>query len=415
MTETHDHRLSPKIDPEELALRPRPPVVTRLSRRALAVLVGIAGAAVLGALVYALDPPRLFRKGPGAELYNTDAKPAADGLSALPKDYAGLPKPPPPKLGPALPGDLGRPILNAQGAGPAGRANPEDAAWLKREQEAEQAMRSRVFFQTATQQAPRPARAPVGVDDASGLHGTSAGPVPTDLSAGANDPYVAQNMQDQKLAFLNAPADRQIYAAHRMQAPVSRYQLMAGTIIAGALVTGISSDLPGFVKAQITENVYDTISGLYCLVPQGSQLVGQYDSHVAFGQRRALVVWTRLIRPDGTSIVLDRLPATDPEGYAGLEDGVDYHWGRIFAAAAVSTVLGIGAELGADYDDRLVRALRRGGQDTFNQAGQQIVQRNLQIQPTLTMRPGLPLRVIINRDIVLPPYRGSSGANACRA
>jgi type IV secretion system protein TrbI len=161
-------------------------------------------------------------------------------------------------------------------------------------------------------------------------------------------------------------------------------------------------------SAAITEPVYDTVTGRHCLVPQGSTLVGTYDSQIAFGQRRVLLVWTRLLRPDGCSIVLDRLPATDAIGKAGLEDDVDHHWGRVFVAAAVSTLLGVGADLGASDPDRLISALRRGGQDTLNQAGQEIVRRNLNIQPTLTLRPGLPLRVIVQRDIILAPVRESS-------
>lgn len=399
-----------KLDPAELRLRSSPPAVTRISLRALAVLAGVGGLAIGAALLYALDPPQLFRRGAAPELYNTDAKPGADGLATLPRDYASIPKPaaPPPavpQLGPPLPGDLGRPLLRAQtgtqrqGAPPQPEADPEAA---KRLQEADQALRSRVFFQLASRQRAAPA---VRAGDAGAID-----TAPTRVEATASDAELQQDIQDRKLAFLNAPADRRIYASHQVQRPVSPHQLMAGTIIAAALVTGIESDLPGLVKAQVTETVYDSGSGRFCLVPQGSTLIGTYDSHIAFGQRRVLLAWTRMLRPDGSSIVLDRLPATDPAGKSGLEDGVDHHWGRIITAAAVSTLLGIGAELGASDQDRLISALRRGGQDTFNQAGQEIVRRNLRIQPTLTLRPGLPLRVIVQRDIVLPPVASSAGA-----
>jgi type IV secretion system protein VirB10 len=127
---------------------------------------------------------------------------------------------------------------------------------------------------------------------------------------------------------------------------------------------------------------------------------------VSFGQNRLLLVWTRLIMPNGRSIVLERQPGADPEGFTGLEDGVDQHWGRLAMAAALSTVLGIGAELGSTSNDSaIVTALRRGGTDSLNQTGQQVVQRNLNIQPTLTVRPGFPVRVIVNRDLVLAPYQ----------
>lgn len=148
--------------------------------------------------------------------------------------------------------------------------------------------------------------------------------------------------------------------------------------------------------------------GRMLLIPQGSRLIGQYDSQVAYGQRRVLVVWTRLIMPDGSSIVLDRLPGADTQGNGGLEDRVNWHWGRLFAGAAVSTLLGVNAELvtgnAAANSGSVVIATRQSAQDTVNQVGQELTRRNLDIQPTLTERPGLPLRVVINRDLVLKPY-----------
>ena len=399
-----------KLDLAAVRLRPSAPAVTRLSRRALAGLAVIAGLGVCGALIYALDPPSLFRRGAGQELYNVDTKPGADGLAALPHDYAAIPRPAPPpavrQLGPPLPGDLGRPLLRSQSGSTTPLGGPSDSDAARRQQEIDQALRSRVFFQLATRQAQTP--------QVSRSRESPGAPGADAYGAGEGDPELRHNMQDRKLAFLNAPADRQIYSAHRVRTPISGDELMAGTVIPAALATGINSDLPGLVKAQVTEHVYDSIAGRRCLVPQGSTLIGQYDSQIAFGQRRVLLVWTRLIRPDGSSIVLDRLPATDPAGHAGLEDDVDYHWGRIVAAAAVSTLLGVGAELGAQDQDRLVTALRRGGQDTFNQAGQQVVRRNLNIQPTLILRPGLPLLVMVHRDIVLRPI-DHQGTNGCQA
>ena len=183
---------------------------------------------------------------------------------------------------------------------------------------------------------------------------------------------------------------------------------MAGTIIPAALVTGINSDLPGEIIATVTQNVYDTVSGQYLLVPQGSRLLGQYDSQVTYGQRRVLLVWTRLLMPNGSSIVLERLPGVDGAGYSGVEDGVNWHWGRIFAGAALTTLLGVNAQLVAANTNTnsgsIVIATRQSAQDSVNQVGQQITRKNLSIQPTLTARPGLPLNVIVNKDIVLRPY-----------
>ena len=122
---------------------------------------------------------------------------------------------------------------------------------------------------------------------------------------------------------------------------------MAGTVIAGALVTGIKSDLPGDVIATVKEPVYDTATGRFLLIPQGSRIMGRYNSQVSYGQSRVQVVWNRIILPDTSSLTLDNPDGTDPAGYAGLEDGVDWHWDRIFAGAVLTTLLGIGAEIAA--------------------------------------------------------------------
>jgi len=171
------------------------------------------------------------------------------------------------------------------------------------------------------------------------------------------------------------------------------------------LITGIRSDLPGQITAQVSENVYDTPTGKYLLIPQGARLIGQYDSQIAFGQSRVLLVWTRLIMPNGKSIVLERQPGADTSGYSGLEDEVDNHWGALLKAAMLSTLLSVGSEAGTtNNENSLVRAIRRGGSESFNQVGQRVVSRNLDIQPTLTIRPGFPVRVIVNRDLLLAPY-----------
>jgi type IV secretion system protein VirB10 len=216
-------------------------------------------------------------------------------------------------------------------------------------------------------------------------------------------------MQDQKRSFLDRGSDAASVSTHRLQSPISPYQVMAGTVIPAALITGIDSDLPGEVLASVTEPVYDTATGRHLLIPQGARLIGQYDSQVAFGQRRVLLVWTRIIFPDASSIALDRLPGVDASGYAGLEDGVDWHWQQLLAGAALSTLIGVGAELAApdrsNGQSQVIVAARQSAQDTVNQLGQELTRRNLNIQPTLTIRPGFPVRVIVNKDLVLRPYQ----------
>jgi type IV secretion system protein VirB10 len=190
--------------------------------------------------------------------------------------------------------------------------------------------------------------------------------------------------------------------------PASPYIVQAGSVIAAALITGLRSDLPGQITAQVTESIFDTPTGRLLLIPQGARLIGSYDSQVAFGQSRVLLVWTRLILPNGRSIVLERQPGADAAGNAGLQDEVDHHWGELFKAGLLSTLLSVGAELGSgagNGDSAVLQALRRGAGESLNQTGQQIVRRNLNMQPTLTIRPGFPVRVIVNRDLVLEPYR----------
>jgi len=182
---------------------------------------------------------------------------------------------------------------------------------------------------------------------------------------------------------------------------------MAGSVIAASLITGINSDLPGLVVAQVTENLYDTVTGQTLLIPQGARLIGTYDSVVAFGQSRALLVWQRIILPDGSSIQIDNLPATDAAGYAGLEDDVDYHTWQLLKGIAMATLLGVGTELsfGSNESD-LVSAIRESTQQNTAQVGQRLTEKNLNIQPTITIRPGWPLRIVVQRDIVLRPYKG---------
>ncbi|MGN6514654.1 MAG: TrbI/VirB10 family protein, partial [Rhizomicrobium sp.] len=127
---------------------------------------------------------------------------------------------------------------------------------------------------------------------------------------------------------------------------------------------------------------------------------------VAFGQSRALVVWQRIILPDGTSIQIDNMPATDTAGYAGLEDDVDYHTWTLLKGIAMSTLLGVGTQVTfGNSNSDLVEAIRESTQESTNQAGQQIVEKDISIQPTLKVRPGWPLRVVLNRDVILKPYR----------
>lgn len=379
---------------ELFRLRPEYPRVTRLSRKVLLTGSSLALFLVAGATFWALqkNPAR----GPRPEeLYSTDHHNVAESVTALPQDYAKVPQ-----LGPPLPGDLGRPILSAQGQ-PAGAAGgPIDQERQRENQEAEAARVSRLFATMNAREVSNPIGAGQAIDRAN-----MAAP------GFNNGEGSTQNAQDRKLAFVNAAVDRRTTSPDRITKAASPYVVQAGTVIPGALITGIRSDLPGQITAQVTTHVYDTPTGRFLLIPQGARLIGVYDSQISYGQSRVLLVWTRLIMPNGRSIVLERQPGGDPSGYAGLEDEVDNHWGELFKAAALSTFLAVGTELGAgsdtnSNDSAIIQALRHGASESLNQTGQQVVQRSLNIQPTLTVRPGFPIRVNINRDLVLEPYKG---------
>ncbi|KRE12634.1 conjugal transfer protein TraI [Bosea sp. Root483D1] len=370
---------------EPMRLRADPPRVTRLSRKVLTGISVVASLSVGGALIYALQTRNAGKDS--EELYSTANRQPADGLAGLPRDYTG------PVLGAPLPGDLGKPILDAGVAPPAVAMPAVDEAEQRRKAEEEAARTSTVFFQSRAG-APATTGTPGGTPNLAGLDFTGQ--------------PGQQGGQDKQLAFLNASVDRRTTSPDRLMAPVSPFVLQAGAVIPAALITGIRSDLPGQITAQVTEHIYDSPTGRILLVPQGTRIIGQYDNNVQFGQRRVLLVWNRLILPNGRSIVLERQPGADTQGYAGLEDGVDYHWWDLAKAAGLSTLLSIGAELAINDENRLLRAIRSGGQDTINDAGQQIVRRQLNVAPTLTIRPGFPVRVIVTRDLVFEPYRGRS-------
>jgi type IV secretion system protein VirB10 len=394
-----------KVAPEAVALRAQPRPVTRLNRRTLAMLMSGLSVAVLGATIWSLQP---HKRGTieQTELYNVDRVSKSEGLDALPADYSKLP-PKVPELGPPLPGDLGPAIVASQQPVTPAYAPPGHDPGDALRKEADAAAASSVFFRsgqpgkaTAQVAAAAPGNALAGFDP------LAAGPAST--AAQPTDPTATQNRQDQKETFLKG-GSTETRNSSNLQMPASPYQVMAGTVVAGALVTGIKSDLPGDVIATVTEPVYDTATGKFLLIPQGARLLGKYNSQVSYGQSRVQVVWNRIILPDTSSLTLDNLVGTDPAGYSGLEDGVDYHWNRIVAGAVLTTMLGVGAELAAPENrqdgNRIVIAGRDSAQDSVNQVGQEMTRRNMNIQPTLTERPGLPVRIIVNRDLVLRPYQ----------
>ena len=402
---------------EAMQIRARPRPVSRINRKVLMLGACVGAIALFAVAGAALKPPRAASADKNSEIYNTTNKRTPDGLTALPASYADVDTTTP-RLGPPLAGDLGGTILAAErdlGLEPEYasrfeddfRPNPVDeAARARRLREAsmaEDAARASVFFKLAG------VASPANEENSGAVFPTAKyesellalATAPQTMPAGFNSPG-DPNLQDRKQAFAKQSPSSDIYNPHRVEDPLSPYQVMAGTVIPASLVTGINSDLPGTIIAQVTQPVYDTVAGQFVLIPQGSRLIGRYQSEVSFGQDRALVVWDRILFPNGTSITISE-PGADAQGVSGLADRTDHHWDRVFAAAGLATLLGIGSELGNGDDDDVVRAIRRGTSDAVNQAGQRAVDRNLSIQPTIRVRPGWPVRVIVTRDLVLRP------------
>ncbi|MFN0190538.1 MAG: TrbI/VirB10 family protein [Aestuariivirga sp.] len=403
-----------KVPPDDIELRVKPRPVSRINRKVLMGGTAVVCLFLFCAVLVALDPPDWRGSNKPEELYNTDRKATAEGLSKLPSTYDAIPK-----LGPPLPGDIGDALQKADtGKGaelplPDRPYQPDPEADLARADRirlarlGQQGRESKLFYAVTTTKrtegedvkegagdSATPQRSPFDI-----LSSAITGATPD--GAGEDQQQAAPGYQDRKLAFLNGKPDGSIYNSHGLQKPVSPFTLMAGSIISASLITGLNSDLPGFVIGQVTENVYDTVTGRYLLVPQGTKIVGKYDSVVAYGQKRALIVWQRLIRPDGSSIVIDNLPATDEGGYAGLEDEVDYHTWAILKGIALATLLGVGTEISlGNSESDLIAAIRESAQENTNRAGQNMVERTIDIQPTLIVRPGWPLRIIVHKDLV---------------
>jgi len=377
----------PKEDPGTLVLRGRPRPVTRFRRGLVIALSAGVASALVGLAWAALEPVSLTRSG--TVIPAPSAQPSHDAIAGAPATYAAVPQ-----LGPPLPGDLGRAIvarergsgqddeIQADGNGSAVAGDESRAA-------GKEARSAPVLVRLSR---------PVQPDAGGGAQADGT------KSASQLSPEQASRSGSQGSRQRRMELDGGEAVLERAGSP---WTLAAGTIIPASLLTGLDSDLPGLVVAQVTADVRDSATGRRVLIPRGSRLLGQYDSRVAFGQQRAFLAWNRLVLPDGSSVGLGEMPATDAAGYSGLGDGVDFHEGRLLKGILLSSVLGVGSELGYGGDDReLVRALRQSAQANGSRAGEQIVSRDLEIQPTLTVRPGWPVRAILHKDLVLEPWSG---------
>ena len=281
---------------------------------------------------------------------------------------------------------------------------PDPLAEARRREE-EEARRSGLFPQGAQDLSQRGgiAAAGAGTNPLAGLDlGALNLPSVQDLLPGAT-PSAAERKQ----AFLASGAGGDGYLQHSLQKPLSAYELNVGTVIPSALITGLNSDLPGEIIGQVTENVYDSASGHHLLIPQGAKIFGRYNADIAYGQDRAQIVWDRLIMPNGNSISLDAMVGTDKAGYAGLADQVDHHGGRLFGAVLLSSLITAGANLVSNSDNNgFTEDLGDAAAQQAVTIGGEIVRRQLDVQPTITVRPGFKLNILVNKTMILEPYDG---------
>ena len=389
-------------DEPDLNLRPEQKALRQINRKKLIMTVQVVMCVLILCIAVSFWPTKHdLIKPEKRSKHHQIQKP--EGLEKLPQSYAAH------KTSQAQPGSIAVKEQKNKNL-----PNPKQKKRGVSDKLESKARASKLFF-TLKQKAPSLAisHKPTSVslsDQLTTLSKNIAGNLPALTQAGvsgAQTRHPDPNYQSRKRAFVNTAQVSHQTTSHTLQKAQSPYMVLAGTLISASLLTGLNSDLPGLVIAQVTQNVYDTITGQYVLIPTGSRLIGKYDSVIAHGQTRALVTWSRLILPNGSSLTIDNLPATDTKGFTGLSDEVDRHPFTLLKGIVLATLLNIGSELafGDTEEDSLVRALREGSQENIEKASDKIIRKQLDVQPTIKVRPGWPLRVIVRKDLILEPYR----------
>lgn len=403
-----------RVPPDHPGLRLERPAARALRRGPIILVAALIGVSVLIAMAIAFSPraeqahaavPSLGEGDQGKNIT------VSDTVQNAPANNSEV-RPAPPKLGPPLHGS----DLSAQGpaehhgattAPVFGSASARDTV---REERAK-AFGSSILVDLEGPSDTTLAGAPSGASGAlaaTAATATKSEQLPAGLpvgGAGTGD----LNMQQHKTDFLTRDGvNTATYLNQAVVLPRSPYEIKAGTIIPASLLTAINSDLPGQIIGQVRENVYDTVTGNYLLIPQGSKLLATYDSAVSYGQERVLFCWNRLVRPDGVSISLECMPGADLAGASGATDDVNHHWWRIITGVALGTLLSATADRAAGnvtgYQPTVAQGWAMNAGGAINQVGQQITQKNLAIQPTITVRAGYSVNVIVTKDVVFPPY-----------
>ncbi|MCF3639843.1 IncP-type conjugal transfer protein TrbI [Rhizobium sp. TRM95111] len=228
------------------------------------------------------------------------------------------------------------------------------------------------------------------------------------LRAGIGGQNIDPNGQSSKEDFFNADLKDLGYLPNRVVPQQSPFELKRGSVIPATLISGINSDLPGRITAQVSQNVYDSVTGHRLLIPQGTKLFGRYDSKVSFGQSRVLVAWTDIIFPNGSTLQIGGMAGTDAQGYGGFHDKVNNHYWRTFGSAALIALIGTGVDASLPESSTLATqetasdAARRNFAESFGRVAEQTISRNLNVQPTLEIRPGYKFNILVDQDIVFP-------------
>lgn len=396
MSMREDHVDDPAASRRPIDTRAPAPTPRRLSRKALIALTGASAIGVAAALGYSLSAS--YHQA-AQETVSVDRR-NADALANAPKDYGDVARTAASGVG-APPATV-EPVTPAPSAGmtePAPNSTNQQALQnrQRQRQQRDSARASKLFAGSSDG----------GRNAAPTERSDSAVPSPGQSQATAAGSSGPADAQDRKAAFVAGGSREPTVNSGRLEAPAGRYIVSAGSTIAAALITGLSSDLPGQVVAQVTEDVFDSVTGRTRLIPQGTRLIGTYDARVSYGQSRALVVWTRMILPDGRSFDLDRLVGTDAAGQSGFADRVNNHIGKLLTAGLLSTLFGVGANAattgGGDNAD-IAFAIRESAGRSVESAGDKIVSRQLDVQPTITIRPGARVRVLVSRDLLLQPW-----------
>jgi type IV secretion system protein VirB10 len=247
--------------------------------------------------------------------------------------------------------------------------------------------------------------------DGAGLYGTGSPAAPAPGNGGNS--YQAQNMQEDKQAFYSEGRDETVSGTF-----IGEDTVWNGTIIPAVLITGINTDLPGDVQARVTANVYDSLTGKKLLIPQGSILIATYNSSVSFAQARVQIAWNTLIRPDGYQVTLGNMNAVDRRGFSGTRGQINDHlFQYVKAAGIISAFTLLNGEIaysGAAVTNPSLQNLIATNQGVVNQLSAGIINRALDIQPTLRVKNGTQINVMVNKNIRLPPLEDYKTAGIYR-